>query len=108
MYQAISDLLMRSHVNRRAVVRSVDGIADDVVDDHRRIFNALLDRDQGKADEVLRKHFEIGSEYRRKAAARDGAAEMSPPTIVAPGNIVNRIWYALPSVLWAVSMNVMR
>jgi DNA-binding FadR family transcriptional regulator len=68
MYQAISNLLMRSHVDRRALVRSAADIRKHLVEEHRRIFDALLDRDQRRADEVLREHFDIGKEYRGKAA----------------------------------------
>jgi GntR family transcriptional repressor for pyruvate dehydrogenase complex len=73
MYQAISELLLRSHVNRRALVgaagtSSANFIKEYLIDDHRRIFDAVVARDGQRADDVLRKHFEIGNEYRRQAA----------------------------------------
>jgi GntR family transcriptional repressor for pyruvate dehydrogenase complex len=68
MYRAIANLLMRSHVDRRVDVRSAAEIGKHLVEEHRRIFDALLDRDQRRADEVLREHFDIGKEYRGKAA----------------------------------------
>jgi GntR family transcriptional regulator, transcriptional repressor for pyruvate dehydrogenase complex len=75
MYQAISDLLLRSHLDRRALVRASAGMRDYLIDDHRRIFDALVERDPQQADAVLRKHFAIGDEYRRKAASDDIRAE---------------------------------
>jgi DNA-binding FadR family transcriptional regulator len=38
-----------------------------LIDDHRRIFDAVVARDPDRADATLRKHFEIGNEYRRRA-----------------------------------------
>lgn len=67
LYQAMRTLLVRSHRDRRELVGRYAGIKDYLVDDHRRIFEALVARDEGRADEVLRKHFRIGDEYRRKA-----------------------------------------
>lgn len=78
MYQAISDLLVRSHLCRREVVRSANGMRDHLIDDHRRIFNAVVERDQQKADEVLRKHFEIGNEHRRRAVFHEPTTTMAP------------------------------
>ncbi|MBV8650826.1 MAG: FadR family transcriptional regulator [Alphaproteobacteria bacterium] len=71
MYQAISELLLRSHLDRRALVRASAGMREYLIEDHRRIYDALAERDPQKADAVLRKHFAIGDEYRRKAARDD-------------------------------------
>jgi GntR family transcriptional repressor for pyruvate dehydrogenase complex len=71
MYQAISDLLLRSHLDRRALVRASAGMREYLIEDHRRIYDALAERDPQKADAVLREHFAIGDEYRRKAARDD-------------------------------------
>jgi hypothetical protein len=38
-----------------------------LIEDHRRIFEAIVARDPDRADATLRKHFEIGNEYRRRA-----------------------------------------
>ena len=40
---------------------------EELIDDHRRIFDAVVARDPDRADATLRKHFEIGNEYRRRA-----------------------------------------
>ena len=39
-----------------------------LIDDHRRIFESIVARGPNSADATLRKHFEIGNEYRRRAA----------------------------------------
>jgi GntR family transcriptional regulator, transcriptional repressor for pyruvate dehydrogenase complex len=67
VYAAISDLMMRSHLDRREQIIKVDGINEFLVDHHRSIFRALLDRDLAKADELLARHFEIGADFRRRA-----------------------------------------
>ena len=43
------------------------GIRSFLIDHHHRIFEALVARDVQRSDELLRRHFEIGDEYRRKA-----------------------------------------
>jgi DNA-binding FadR family transcriptional regulator len=42
-----------------------------LIDDHRRIFEAVIARDPERADATLRKHFAIGNEYRRRAVLGD-------------------------------------
>ncbi|MEJ8815083.1 FadR/GntR family transcriptional regulator [Variovorax ureilyticus] len=78
LYAAMSTLLLRSHHERRDVVGGDPAIKQYLVEDHARIFQALIARDEDRADQVLRKHFSIGDEYRRKAAA-DPAARGRPP-----------------------------
>ncbi|MGH7006743.1 MAG: FadR/GntR family transcriptional regulator [Alphaproteobacteria bacterium] len=67
VYAAISDLMMRSHLDRREQIIKVEGINEFLIDHHRSIFRALLDRDAAKADELLGRHFEIGADFRRRA-----------------------------------------
>lgn len=78
LYSAMSTLLMRSHHERRDVVGGDPAIKQYLVEDHARIFQALVSRDEDRADQVLRKHFSIGDEYRRKAATGP-AARGRPP-----------------------------
>jgi DNA-binding FadR family transcriptional regulator len=73
LYAAMSTLLMRSHHERRDVVGGDPAIKQYLVEDHARIFQALVSRDEECADQVLRKHFVIGDEYRRKAATQPAA-----------------------------------
>jgi DNA-binding FadR family transcriptional regulator len=68
LYQAMSALLMRSHLSRRELVNVQEGLKAYLLADHRRILEALVARDEQRADDVLRRHFEIGNEYRRQAA----------------------------------------
>jgi GntR family transcriptional repressor for pyruvate dehydrogenase complex len=78
LYAAMSTLLMRSHHERRDVVGGDPAVKQYLVEDHARIFQALVARDEDLADRVLRKHFSIGDEYRRKAATGP-AARGRPP-----------------------------
>ena len=69
LYAAISNLLLRSHGDRRA---SVFGTADGrnyLIDHHRLILEAVAAGDPNHADTVLREHFAIGDEYRRRNVA---------------------------------------
>jgi GntR family transcriptional repressor for pyruvate dehydrogenase complex len=78
LYAAMSTLLMRSHHERRDVVGGDPAVKQYLVEDHARIVQALVSRDEERADEVLRLHFSIGDEYRRKAASGP-AARGRPP-----------------------------
>jgi DNA-binding FadR family transcriptional regulator len=67
LYQAIEDLLRRSHVQRREVTVSVSGIRDYLVEAHREVFLSIVARDADEAETKLRQHFAIGDEFRRKS-----------------------------------------
>ena len=67
LYQAISDLLRRSHVQRRELTVSVPGIVDYLVEAHREVFLSIVGRDPDAAETKLREHFAIGDEFRRKS-----------------------------------------
>ena len=67
LYQAIADLLRRSHVQRRHQTVSIPGILEYLADAHREVFVAIAERDPEKADHRLREHFAIGDEFRRKS-----------------------------------------
>ena len=74
LYDAITTLLLRSHRDRRESMTGVEDGRAYLIDHHRLIFDALARRDPRGADEVLREHFAIGDEYRR----RDAAANHTP------------------------------
>jgi DNA-binding FadR family transcriptional regulator len=67
LYRAISDLLLRSHVERRRTTLVAHGIIDDLVEAHRQVFLSIVERNGNAADLRLREHFAIGDELRRKS-----------------------------------------
>jgi DNA-binding FadR family transcriptional regulator len=67
IYQSISTLLKRSHVNRRVETHDTSGIHDYLVEAHREIYLCLLSRDPDASEDKLRQHFAIGDELRRKS-----------------------------------------
>lgn len=66
IYEAISPLLMRSHVERRRDTFREPAITSHLVDAHRAVFLSLVQRDPDAAESRLRQHFKIGDELRRK------------------------------------------
>jgi GntR family transcriptional regulator, transcriptional repressor for pyruvate dehydrogenase complex len=66
IYEAISPLLMRSHVERRRDTFREPAITSGLVDAHRQVFLALAERDPDAAERRLRDHFAIGDELRRR------------------------------------------
>lgn len=67
VYAAIADLLRRSHMERREQIMNVEGINAFLIDHHGLILAAVVDRDAERADELLRRHFDIGADFRRRA-----------------------------------------
>lgn len=67
LYRAISELLVRSHVERRRTTYDSPEIIDDLVESHRRVFLSIVEGDGDAADRRLREHFAIGDELRRKS-----------------------------------------
>ena len=67
LHNSMKGLLTHSHRNRRELVQAFPSMKTYLIDDHRRIFDAIVARDPDRADATLRKHFEIGNEYRRRA-----------------------------------------
>ena len=65
IYEAISPLLMRSHVERRRDTFREPAITSGLVDAHRQVFLALAERNPDQAERRLREHFAIGDELRR-------------------------------------------
>ena len=66
LYSAITPLLLRSHHDRRDSMTGVEAGRAYLIDHHRLVFDALAAGDPRHADEVLREHFAIGDEYRRR------------------------------------------
>jgi DNA-binding FadR family transcriptional regulator len=42
-----------------------------IIQDHVRVFEAIVARDETGAESIMRKHFAIGDEYRRRAATAE-------------------------------------
>jgi DNA-binding FadR family transcriptional regulator len=66
IYEAISPLLMRSHVERRRDTFREPAITSGLVDAHRQVFLSLARRDPDAAEKSLRDHFAIGDDLRRR------------------------------------------
>lgn len=67
LHASMGTLLTRSHRSRRELVQAFDTMKAYLIDDHKRIFDAIVARDPERADTTLRRHFAIGDEYRRQA-----------------------------------------
>ncbi|RTZ47462.1 FadR family transcriptional regulator [Candidimonas sp. SYP-B2681] len=67
MYKAMHPLFIRLHKERREVVDVDPDLKAQIIEDHRKIFRALAEKDEQGADEQLRIHFQIGDERRYKA-----------------------------------------
>ncbi|WP_336057426.1 FadR/GntR family transcriptional regulator [Nitratireductor sp. CH_MIT9313-5] len=67
LYRAISELLKRSHVERRRTTYTAPEIVNDLVESHRKVFLSIVEGDGDAADQRLREHFAIGDELRRKS-----------------------------------------
>lgn len=64
MYGVISDLLLRSHVDRRQKIVDEAGIRQAIADSHYEIVTAIRGGDADAADQALRAHFAIGKAQR--------------------------------------------
>jgi DNA-binding FadR family transcriptional regulator len=67
LHNSIAGLLTRTHRSRRELVQAFPSMKTYLIEDHKRIFDAVIARDPERADTTLRRHFEIGDEYRRAA-----------------------------------------
>nr|WP_249150570.1 FadR/GntR family transcriptional regulator [Bradyrhizobium sp. JYMT SZCCT0180] len=79
LHNSMAGLLTHVHRNRRELVQAFPSMKDYLIDDHRRIFEAVVARDPDRADATLRKHFEIGNEYRRRAIVGEADSIMASP-----------------------------
>ncbi|MDQ0472222.1 FadR/GntR family transcriptional regulator [Labrys wisconsinensis] len=73
LHDSMAALLTRSHRSRRELVQAFATMKTYLIDDHKRIFDAIVARDPAHADATLREHFAIGDEFRRRAAIGHGA-----------------------------------
>ena len=67
LHNSMAGLLTYTHRTRRELVQAFPSMKTYLIDDHKRIFDAVVARDPERADATLRKHFEIGDQYRRRA-----------------------------------------
>jgi DNA-binding FadR family transcriptional regulator len=67
LHNSMKGLLTHSHRSRRELVQAFPSMKKYLIEDHRRVFEAVVARNPDRADAALRKHFEIGNEYRRRA-----------------------------------------
>jgi DNA-binding FadR family transcriptional regulator len=79
IYEAISPLLMRSHVERRRDTFREPAITSHLVEAHRAVFLSLVRRDPDAAESRLREHFKIGDELRRKNLFTNYQSQASEP-----------------------------
>lgn len=70
LYNAMQPLLFKLHRERRGVVDIAPELKTQIIDDHRRIFQALAEKNAEAADRQLRIHFQIGDARRCEAARR--------------------------------------
>jgi GntR family transcriptional repressor for pyruvate dehydrogenase complex len=73
LYRAVAPLLHRSLRERRSLMRRYPDLKDYVTRDHERVFEAVVDGNEVGTEAILRKHFAIGDEYRRRAAIAGAA-----------------------------------
>jgi len=67
LHNSMAGLLTHSHRSRRELVQAFPSMKEYLIEDHKRIFDAIVARDPERADATLRRHFAIGDEYRRRA-----------------------------------------
>lgn len=80
LYGAMAGLLTRSHRDRRQLVgdQHDEGMKRTVVEDHRRLLEAVIAGDEDAADQALRRHFRIGDELRRQKALAPSKPAAAP------------------------------
>lgn len=71
LYAALAEPLYRTHVYRRRTTPATEDFKTYVIDDHRQILLALIERQVDRLDAVLRHHFAIGNEFREHAAMQE-------------------------------------
>lgn len=67
LYHAISNMLLKSHVERRKTTANAPEIIESHIDSHRQVFLAIVEGDGDLAHQRLREHFAIGDELRRRS-----------------------------------------
>ncbi|MGE4078612.1 MAG: FadR/GntR family transcriptional regulator [Reyranella sp.] len=66
IYEAISPLLRQGHADRRPESFSDPATAIRIITAHRDVFLALVRREPDAAERLLREHFRVGDELRRR------------------------------------------
>lgn len=79
VYTAISDILEKSHFKRRAQILQVPGIQEYLIEHHRRILHAVIERDAERAVALMSEHFEIGADFLRRALLAGSSAPAPVP-----------------------------
>ena len=72
IYDAITTLLKRSHLERRTAVIDKPGFLETLGDAHRQVYEAILLRDADQAMALLRAHFTIAQDYASSHETGDG------------------------------------
>lgn len=67
IYEAISPLLRQGHADRRPESFSDPASAIRIITAHRDVFLALVRREPDAAERLLREHFQVGDELRRRS-----------------------------------------
>ncbi|MFT0548764.1 FadR/GntR family transcriptional regulator [Allopusillimonas ginsengisoli] len=70
LYNSMQPLLLKLHKERRGVVDIAPDLKKQIINDHRRIFKALAEKDAEAADRQIRMHFQIGDARRYETALR--------------------------------------
>jgi GntR family transcriptional regulator, transcriptional repressor for pyruvate dehydrogenase complex len=78
LHDSMSGILMRSHQGRRELLQVFDTMKTFLIEDHRRIFDAIVGRDPEHAEKVMREHFAIGDDFRRRAAIGGSGFKSAP------------------------------
>jgi GntR family transcriptional repressor for pyruvate dehydrogenase complex len=67
LHAAIANLLRRSHFERRVRITALPEVETYAAEHHRRLLEAILERDEALADELIMSHFTIGASLERRA-----------------------------------------
>jgi DNA-binding FadR family transcriptional regulator len=78
LYGAITALLLHSHRDRRKLLSRIEDGRTYLINHHRRVFDSVVAREPNQADAILREHFAIGDEYRRRTVIAPDAGTPPP------------------------------
>lgn len=74
LHAAIAALLRRSHFERRARITALPELRAYAAEHHNHLLDAIVERNEKLADELLVTHFAIGASLERRAGAAPAAA----------------------------------
>lgn len=63
LYQALESLLKRSHHQRRAAIFNMPDFLSTLGEAHDRLYEAIVSRDENRAEEEMRRHFFLVQRY---------------------------------------------